>query len=64
MEDQLIEFFEMIEGEVEDLQFGTITINLVIVNGMPDINTLVVIKSKKRKYQPNDKESPLRTDQH
>ena len=46
----LIEFLKTMEKEVEDVQYGTITVNVVLANGIPNMQSLNITKLKRKKY--------------
>lgn len=50
MEEKLIKFTGIIEKEATELEFGTLTVNVVLVNGLPKIETLNIVTNKRVKY--------------
>jgi hypothetical protein len=46
----LLEFNEFIEEQVSKMQYGTITFNVMLVNGMPKSETCYFIINKRIKY--------------
>lgn len=48
----------IIENEVRKTPFGQITVNIELVNGIAKLDTLNIVKSKRRKYDV-EKEQPL-----
>lgn len=50
MDKDSLQFHTMIEKEVVDLNYGQITINVILKNGLPLIKTLNIVKSKRKKY--------------
>lgn len=49
-ESAILEFFELLEKEIDVLQFGTITITVPLTRGVPNVGSFSLVKSKKRKY--------------
>lgn len=40
----------IVESEVRQTPFGTITVNVEVKNGVADLTTINVVKSRRRKY--------------
>ena len=51
MEERITKFFGTLEGDVQRMEYGTITVNVIIRNGIPIPETANVTKSKRRKYK-------------
>lgn len=47
-------FFEYLEKQVRELKYGTLSVNVVLVNGVPKMKTLNVIRTRRTKY-PKEK---------
>lgn len=45
-----IAFHGLLEREVEKTPFGTITVNVKLKKGEVDLNTLNIVKNRRRKY--------------
>lgn len=45
-----VEMHAIVEREVVDLGYGQMTVNIVLKNGAPVLNTLSIVKSKRKKY--------------
>lgn len=50
LQKQVFEFFEALEEEILELDYGTINVSVVIKDSMPSIENTTVLKSKKVKY--------------
>ena len=48
--DEKIKFHLIVEREVIDIGYGVVTINVVLQNGVPQVQTLNITKSKRIKY--------------
>ena len=44
-------FHSIIEREVEKTPFGTLTVNVILKNGVCDLKTLNIVKNRRKKYQ-------------
>ena len=53
MTSDLLAFFAFLEGHVDTLGWGTISGNVVLVNGRPKMETLSIVKSKRLKFTPD-----------
>ena len=51
MEEKIIKFFGVIDKEVEEIDYGTITVNVVLNDGLPVFETANLVKSKRIKYK-------------
>lgn len=51
MEQQILMLCAKIEKEVQDLEYGSLSVNVIIVNGVPEMKTLNIVRSKRIKYQ-------------
>jgi len=51
MEERIIEFFTIVERETQGLAYGTITGTVLIQEGLPVINTLNLVLSKRKRYK-------------
>ena len=51
-----VEFHAIVETEVNRLEYGTIAINVQLIDGKPILETLSLVTSKRKKYV-FDKES-------
>lgn len=49
-------FHSLLEQEVEKTPFGTITVNVMLKNGVADLNTLNIVKNVRKKYSYVDNE--------
>ena len=49
-ESLILEFFEVLETEINELEFGTITISVLLIDGVAVLDSLSLVKSKRRKY--------------
>jgi len=50
MEDKILKFTGIIENEATTLSFGTLTVNVVLVNGSPELKTLNIVLNRRFKY--------------
>lgn len=55
MEETITKFFGFIESNVQDMEYGTLTINVVIVNGLPVLKTTNMVLNKRKRYKINEK---------
>ena len=51
MEDKITEFFGRIENDVQRLEYGTITVTVMIKDGLPLYKTTHIVKNIRRKYK-------------
>lgn len=51
MENRIIVFFTLIEREVQGLAYGTITGTVLVQEGLPVMNTLNLVLSKRKRYK-------------
>ena len=47
----ITEFFTIIEHEVQKMEYGTMTINVQVGQGLPITQTINIVKSKRRRYK-------------
>ncbi len=59
-EQELLKFHAVVENEANQLQFGTITFNIFLKEGMPLIKTLNVVRQRRRKFPQRKGESVCR----
>lgn len=50
MEEQILELLEILETEAISIGYGTMTIEVVLANGIPVVQSLVLTKVKVKKY--------------
>jgi len=50
MKEELLKFHALLETTVDDLEYGTLSVNVILVNGIPKVNTLNIVASKRIKY--------------
>lgn len=50
LEKRVFDFFEALEDEVVDLEYGVMNVSVVLKDGVPSIENTTVVKSKKIKY--------------
>ena len=50
-EDTIISLFTVIERQVQELGYGTITGNILIAKGLPVPKTLNLVLSKRKRYK-------------
>ena len=46
-----VEFHAIVEREVGSLEYGQMTVNVHLVNGRPVLQTLSIVKSRRKKYK-------------
>lgn len=51
-EDAILQFFALLEKEVTEMNYGTLTVNTVLKEGTPELSTVNIVKSKRKKYNP------------
>lgn len=49
--DEIVKLFSAIEGQVQKLEYGTITGNVVVSNGLPVSKTLNLVESRRKRYK-------------
>lgn len=61
MEDQvekkITSFFALLEKEVQRMEYGTCTVNVQIIEGLPTVGTINIVKSKRKRYKVDKKPS-------
>lgn len=45
-----VQFHAIIEREAVRLEYGTLAVNVQLINGKPQLHTLSVVTSKRKKY--------------
>jgi hypothetical protein len=55
MEDEIIKLFGLIERKVNELEYGTISGNILISKGLPVTKTLNLVLSKRKRYKVDNK---------
>ena len=50
-EENQIKFHAIIEKEVNDLQYGMLTVNVLLKDGQPMLNTINIVRQKRKKYK-------------
>lgn len=58
MEEKLLKFHAILETEVVQMGYGTLSVNVVLVNGEPKVETLNIVVNKSLKFPIN----PTNTD--
>jgi len=51
VEQLITEFFSMVEKEVQKMEYGTMTINVQVGEGLPIVQTINIVKSKRIRYK-------------
>jgi len=51
MEDQIVSFFGWIEKEVQHMEYGTLTVTVMVSKGYPIPTTANVVKQKRKRYK-------------
>ena len=47
----LVIFHKLLEKEVEHIKYGTVTFTMIVKSGMPVINSINIVRNKRRKYK-------------
>lgn len=47
----ILQFFETVEEQVQDTEYGELEIEVVLANGIPNMQSLIITKVRKRKYK-------------
>lgn len=50
----LLTFFAILERQAVSMAYGTMTVNVVLQEGSPKLETLNIVKSKRRKYNADN----------
>jgi len=50
METKLLAFFAFLEGQVDTLGWGTISGNVILINGAPKLETANFVRNKRLKF--------------
>jgi hypothetical protein len=50
-EDEIVALFGIIEKKVQNLEYGTITGNVLVSKGLPVTRTLNLVLSKRKRYK-------------
>ena len=48
---RLLAFFQLLEEQVQNLEYGEMEVHLTLANGMPDMVSLEIETRKKRTYK-------------
>lgn len=59
MEDKIITYFGILEKQVQGLEYGTITGNVLVANGLPEVKTLNLVLSKRKRYKIDKNEEKV-----
>ncbi len=51
----MFNFFSHLEIVSRKLDYGTMTCNVIVNNGVPDIKTLNIVLAKRKRFPPNTK---------
>jgi len=51
VEQKITAFFSMVEREVQRMEYGTMTVNVQVSNGLPVVQTVNIVKSKRIRYK-------------
>jgi hypothetical protein len=51
VEQVITEFFSIVEREVQNMEYGTMTVNVQVGSGLPITQTLNIVKSKRIRYK-------------
>lgn len=51
VEQKITEFFSIVEREVQRMEYGTMTINVQVGEGLPITQTVNIVKSKRIRYK-------------
>ncbi len=49
-QNDLLQFLQILETEVIDIDYGTINVSVVLNNGVPILESTTIAKSKRKKY--------------
>jgi hypothetical protein len=55
MKQEIFDLIARIEILSRKLQYGTLTCNVVLSDGLPNLNTLHITSMKRKRYPPNKK---------
>ena len=56
VEQRITAFFSMVEREVQRMEYGTMTINVQVSNGLPVVQTTNIVKSKRIRYKIDNRD--------
>lgn len=51
MEKQEVEFHIILAKQVQSLEYGQMTVNVQVKDGLPILDTLNIVKSKRKRYK-------------
>jgi len=60
-ERKVLELFAFLEGEVDKMGWGTLSGNVLLVNGVPKLETLNIVSSKRLKFPLTSPASVIET---
>jgi len=55
MNQQLIQLLVRLEILVQKMEYGTLSCNVIINNGVPNLKTFYVVRSKRKRFPPKNK---------
>jgi glutaredoxin-related protein len=51
IESKITSFFALVEKQVQNLEYGTLSVNVLLSNGLPNIQTINIVKQKRIRYK-------------
>lgn len=61
MEDEIVSFFGWIEKEVQHMEYGTLTVTVMVSRGIPIPSTANIVKQKRKRYKAGNDEKYIDT---
>ncbi len=49
-ENEILKMLSILESEIDSLEYGSIVVTVELKGGIPDLNSITIAKSKRRKY--------------
>lgn len=53
-EDQIVSFFSWVDGNVQRMEYGTMTVTVMVAKGLPISKTATMVKQKRRRYKASE----------
>ena len=57
MNQQLIQLLARLEMLVQKMEYGTLSCNIVVQNGVPNLKTFYVVRSKRKRFPPKNEKT-------
>lgn len=51
VEKRIIEFFTLVERVVQRMEYGTLTVNVILSDGLPVVSSINIVRCKRKRYK-------------